>query len=94
MTDIEKTQPGHIEASHLETQPDNRRPSTLSIGRRSKRPSVIDPNYVDHRANDDRVEEAKGRNSDGIPASYWYSWRFLGSMFAVGLAFMGGIGGK
>ncbi|KAF2708439.1 MFS general substrate transporter [Pleomassaria siparia CBS 279.74] len=48
---------------------------------------------ADHRENDDRAEDARGRNSDKIDPRYWYSWRFLGSMFAVGLAFTGGIGG-
>lgn len=48
----------------------------------------------EHRANDDRLEEARGRNSDKIDKSYWYSWRFLGTMFAAGTSFTGGIGGK
>lgn len=49
---------------------------------------------IDHRSFDDRVEEARGRNADKIDPSYWYSWRFLGSMFAVGTSFAGGIGGQ
>ena len=49
--------------------------------------------YVDHRDFDDRAEEARGRNANQIDKKYWYSWRFLGSMLAVGTAFMGGIGG-
>ena len=50
--------------------------------------------FVDHRDFDDRAEEARGRNADQIDKKYWYSWRFLGSMLAVGTSFMGGIGGK
>lgn len=55
---------------------------------------VNDPSYVDHRADDDRAEEAKGRNSDKIDRKYWLSVNFIGTMFAVGMAFMGGIGGE
>ncbi|KAF2174164.1 hypothetical protein M409DRAFT_49030 [Zasmidium cellare ATCC 36951] len=54
---------------------------------------INDPSYVDHRADDDRADEAKGRNSDKIDKSYWLSINFIGTMFAVGMAFMGGIGG-
>ncbi|PIA92163.1 hypothetical protein CB0940_09972 [Cercospora beticola] len=54
---------------------------------------IRDPSYVDHRADDDRADEAKGRNSDKIDKSYWLSVNFLGTMFAIGMAFMGGIGG-
>jgi hypothetical protein len=53
-----------------------------------------DPAYIDHRANDDRAEEAKGRNSDKFEKKYWLSVNFIGTMFAIGMAFMGGIGGK
>lgn len=49
---------------------------------------------VDHRENDDRTEEAKGFTVEKVDRSYWYSWRFLGSMFAAGTAFMGGIGSE
>lgn len=52
-----------------------------------------DPFYVDHRAGDDRADEAKGRNSDKIDKKYWFSVNYIGTMFAVGMAFMGGIGG-
>lgn len=55
---------------------------------------ISDPSYVDHRADDDRADEAKGRNSDKIDKSYWLSVNFLGTMFAIGMAFMGGIGGE
>lgn len=49
---------------------------------------------VDHRENDDRTDEAKGFTAEKVDKSYWYSWRFLGSMFAAGTAFMGGIGSE
>ncbi|OAG06772.1 MFS general substrate transporter [Paraphaeosphaeria sporulosa] len=58
-----------------------------------RRSSSIAVDAFGHRDIDDRAEEAKGRMSDVIDPKYWYSWRFLGSMFAVGMAFMGGIGG-
>lgn len=54
---------------------------------------VTDPSYVDHRADDDRADEAKGRNADKIDKSYWLSVNFIGTLFAIGMAFMGGIGG-
>ena len=60
----------------------------------SRRSSSVAVDALGHRGFDDRAEEAKGKMSDVIDSSYWYSWRFLGSMFAVGMAFMGGIGGK
>ncbi|KAK3111051.1 hypothetical protein LTR53_014067 [Teratosphaeriaceae sp. CCFEE 6253] len=47
----------------------------------------------DHRENDDRTEEARGRNADKFDAKYWTSVNFIGTMFAIGMAFMGGIGG-
>lgn len=49
--------------------------------------------YRDHRADDDRDETAMGRNSDKFDKSYWLSVNFIGSLFAIGMAFMGGIGG-
>lgn len=52
-----------------------------------------DPSYVDHRADDDRADEAKGRNSDRFEKKYWLSVNYIGTMFAIGMAFMGGIGG-
>lgn len=73
------TSNGYIEDEHLESQRTGRRPSAT---------------FVDHRDFDDRAEEARGRNADQIDKKYWYSWRFLGSMLAVGTSFMGGIGGK
>ena len=49
---------------------------------------------LEHRDDDDRAEEAKGRNSDAIDRKYWFSVNFIGSMFAIGMSFMGGIGGQ
>lgn len=46
-----------------------------------------------HRETDDRAEEAKGRNSDKYEKKYWLSVNYIGTMFAIGIAFMGGIGG-
>ncbi|TKA78438.1 hypothetical protein B0A55_03049 [Friedmanniomyces simplex] len=42
---------------------------------------------------DDRAPEARGRDASAIDRSYWRSARFLGSMAAIGLGFMGGTGG-
>lgn len=53
-----------------------------------------DPSYVDHRADDDRADEAKGRNADKFEKKYWLSVNYIGTLFAIGMAFMGGIGGK
>lgn len=50
--------------------------------------------YVDHRENDDRADEARGRNADKFGKNYWLSVNFIGTMFAIGMAFAGGIGGK
>lgn len=47
----------------------------------------------EHRANDDRAVEAMGKSADKFDKSYWYSKNFLGTLFAIGMAFMGGIGG-
>lgn len=46
-----------------------------------------------HRESDDRAEEAKGRNSDRFEKKYWLSVNYIGTLFAIGIAFMGGIGG-
>lgn len=46
-----------------------------------------------HRDFDDRAESAKGRNSDKYEKKYWLSVNYIGTMFAIGIAFMGGIGG-
>ena len=50
--------------------------------------------YVDHREGDDREDTAKGRNSDTVDKKYWLSVNYIGTMFAIGVAFMGGIGGE
>jgi len=42
---------------------------------------------------DDRAPEARGRNTDQFDKNYWRSWRFVGSMLAIGLGFCGGTGG-
>ena len=42
---------------------------------------------------DDRMVEAHGRDADQMEDGYWKSWRFIGSMMAIGLAFCGGTGG-
>ena len=55
--------------------------------------SYNDPSYVDHRATDDRADEAKGRNADKFEKKYWLSVNYIGTLFAIGMAFMGGIGG-
>lgn len=54
----------------------------------------VDPAAVDHRDDDDRAEEARGRNADQMDHKYWLSVNYIGTLFAVGMAFMGGIGGK
>lgn len=53
-----------------------------------------DPAYVDHRADDDRADEARGRNADKFEKNYWLSVNYIGTLFAIGMAFAGGIGGK
>ena len=64
-------------------------------GRRgSSKADIRDPADIDHRANDDRADEAKGRNSDKIDKRYWLSINYIGTLFAIGMAFMGGIGGR
>lgn len=55
--------------------------------------SYDDPSYIDHRADDDRADEAKGRNADKYEKRYWLSVNYIGTLFAIGMAFMGGIGG-
>ena len=47
----------------------------------------------EHRDTDDRGEEAMGRNADTFEKRYWLSVNYIGTMFAIGVAFMGGIGG-
>ncbi|KAK4580435.1 hypothetical protein LTR86_000638 [Recurvomyces mirabilis] len=54
---------------------------------------VDNQSYIDHRDNDDRADVAKGRNSERIDGKYWLSVNYIGTLFAIGMAFMGGIGG-
>jgi hypothetical protein len=49
--------------------------------------------HHEHRETDDRREEAMGRNADKFEKRYWLSVNYIGTMFAIGVAFMGGIGG-
>lgn len=49
--------------------------------------------FHDHRENDDRAEEAKGRDSAGFNDKYWYSANFIGTLLAIGFSFAAGIGG-
>ena len=49
---------------------------------------------MQHREDDDRADEAKGRNADQMDKKYWLSVNYIGTMFAIGMAFMGGIGGS
>lgn len=49
--------------------------------------------HNEHRDTDDRGEEAMGRNADKFEKRYWLSVNYIGTMFAIGVAFMGGIGG-
>lgn len=78
MSDIEKSSDhGKSEASHVEYSDKHDRGL---VG-------------IDHRANDDRAEEAMGRNADTYEKNYWMSVNYIGTLFAIGMAFMGGIGG-
>lgn len=53
----------------------------------------IEAVHDQHRDFDDRADEAKGRNSDKYEKKYWLSVNYIGTLFAIGIAFMGGIGG-
>lgn len=57
----------------------------------NRKASVI---QLEHREDDDRADVAKGKNSDTIDRKYWLSVNYIGSLFAIGMAFMGGIGGQ
>lgn len=76
-----------------------RRASAASAEHREKdaenggRRSSADAAMLQHRDDDDRAEEAKGRNADQMDRKYWLSVNYIGTMFAIGMAFMGGIGG-
>ena len=41
----------------------------------------------------ERAPEARGRESGDVPASYWLSFNFIGSMAAIGLGFCAATGG-
>lgn len=56
---------------------------------RAPRPDEVDRMLVD----DERAPEARGATMDAIPASYWYSWQFLGTFAAIILAKDAGSGG-
>lgn len=70
-----------VDASHLE-----HRASSTDADR-------IEAITHQHRVDDDRAEEAKGRNADKYEKKYWLSVNYIGTLFAIGVAFMGGIGG-
>jgi len=76
------------------------KPSSPGVDQIENGDNSIEPVHIsdaiarDHRANDDRADEARGRNADQFDAKYWTSVNFIGTMFAIGMAFMGGIGGK
>ena len=80
MTDAEKTHsPSKGSDDHLED---------------AYRVDTHDPGRSDHRADDDRADIARGRDANKLGRKYWLSANFIGSMFATGLAFAGGIGGE
>lgn len=82
MSEVEKSSEHSREAEHIEHAVKNERGAALD-----------DVSFIDHRDNDDRAEEAMGRNSDKYEKRYWLSVNYIGSLFAIGMAFMGGIGG-
>jgi hypothetical protein len=87
MSDPEKSDAG--DSNHNIEQVENGR-----INREGVAQGLDDPSYVDHREFDDRAEVAKGRNADKYEQKYWLSVNYIGTLFAIGMAFMGGIGGK
>lgn len=84
---------GHDAIEKMDTSGDHREDSSTA-GHGGLGKMYSDASYVDHRAEDDRADAAKGRNADKFDRKYWLSWRFLGTMWSIGIAFMGGIGGK
>ncbi|KAK0259058.1 hypothetical protein LTS09_006347 [Friedmanniomyces endolithicus] len=74
-------------AQHLEATSPN-----ADIELQQPRPQLA-YNDLDEDDADERAPEARGRDASSIDASYWRSARFLGSMAAIGLGFMGGTGG-
>lgn len=82
--DVFKRRPSAGSARHNEGDPENPDPY---------RRTSVDAATAQHREDDDRAEEAKGRNADQMDRKYWLSVNYIGTMFAIGMAFMGGIGG-
>lgn len=62
-------------AEHHEKDPENPHPY---------RRSSADAAMAQHREDDDRAEEAKGRNADQMDKKYWLSVNYIGTMFAIG----------
>lgn len=58
----------------------------------ASRGNSVDRHWVDHRENDDRAEVAKGKYAEAYNKRYWLSVNYIGTLFAIGVAFMGGIG--
>ncbi|TKA38634.1 hypothetical protein B0A54_09570 [Friedmanniomyces endolithicus] len=83
MADNSKPTAQHLEAAS---------PST-DIELQQPRPQLAYNDLDDDDNADERAPEARGRDASSIDASYWRSARFLGSMAAIGLGFMGGTGG-
>ena len=77
-----------------DSSPDSKGNGNDHIEAASEGRSFNDPSFADHRADDDRAEEAKGRNADKFDNKYWLSVNYIGTLFAIGMAFMGGIGGR
>lgn len=86
MSDVEKSISGEQSPEHVEHHG--------GITAAGVAQGLDDPSYVDHRADDDRGDIAKGRNSDKYDKKYWLSVNYIGTLFAIGMAFMGGIGGE
>lgn len=82
-----------IKHENGDSSPDTRDEKHDRIESLAHERSYNDPSYVDHRATDDRADEAKGRNADKFEKKYWLSVNYIGTLFAIGMAFMGGIGG-
>lgn len=62
-------------AEHNEKDPENPNPY---------RRTFTDAAMAQHREDDDRAEEAKGRNAGQIDRKYWLSVNYIGTMFAIG----------
>lgn len=79
-----------MDEKDIQTAPDERH---LEHGDASRNNSTTH-HVVDHRESDDRAEEAKGRFAESYDKRYWLSVNYIGTLFAIGMAFMGGIGGE